>query len=137
MRELLASLAIGVSMILFGLLLLLIFSPPVLAARSCPKGTVEASWYGKESCVNKRDCRTASGERYTGNDMTAAMPDPIHYQRGERWRVTYMGKSVVVRITDYGPAKHLKRGIDLSKAAAKKIGIYLPGTGCVHLERVK
>lgn len=93
-----------------------------------------ASWYGTESCVNKRNCRTANGERFTGNDLTAAMPSLSHI--GERWRVTYKGKSVVVRINDHGPAKHLGRVIDLSKAAAKKIGIYGPGTGHVCMVRV-
>ena len=134
MRELLASLAIGVSMILMAAILWLVFSPPVTAA-GCAGITGIASWYGRESCLVPSNCRTASGERFTGNDMTAAMPSLSHL--GERWRVTYKGKSVIVRINDHGPHKRLGRAIDLSKAAAKKIGIYGPGTGKVCLERVK
>ena len=108
MRELLASLAIGVSMILMAAILWLVFSPPVTAA-GCVGKMVQASWYGMESCVNKSNCRTANGERYTGNDMTAAHRSlPF----GTRVKVTYKGKSVTVRISDRGPAKWTKRDLD-------------------------
>ena len=36
-------------------------------------------------------------------------------------RVTLGPKSVVVRINDRGPAKHLKRGIDLSREAFSRL----------------
>lgn len=96
----------------------------------------EASWYGKESCVNKWDCRTANRERYTGNDMTAAHRTlPF----GTKIRVTFKGKSVTVRINDRGPAGWTGRVLDLSEAAAKKIGLWTgprSGTGKVCWVRV-
>jgi rare lipoprotein A len=45
------------------------------------------------------------------------------------------GKSVVVRINDRFPS-HKGRAIDLSRAAAKAIGLIGPGTGKVRLEVV-
>jgi rare lipoprotein A len=72
----------------------------------------------------------------TGNikNLTAAMPSRKHL--GERYRVTYRGKSVVVRINDVGPAAWTHRGIDLSRAAAKRIGLIHAGVGKVCLERL-
>lgn len=104
--------------------------PAISAAKTCG----QASWYGKESCVNKRDCRTANGERYTGNDMTAAH---LSLPFGTRIKVTYYDKKgkahgpVTVRINDRGPANWTGRVLDLSKAAAQKLGVYGPGTGKV------
>ncbi len=45
------------------------------------------------------------------------------------------GKSVVVRVNDRFPA-HKGRAIDLSRAAAKAIGLIGPGTGRVRIEVV-
>lgn len=106
-------------------------TPPVHAAQQ--KCGVVASWYGAESCVSL-PCWTASGAIFTGNAMTAAMPSRSHL--GERWRVTYRGRSVVVLVNDVGPAARLKRGIDLSRAAAAKLGMIAAGTGRVCIERV-
>ena len=62
--------------------------------------------------------KTASGERFNCNAMTAAHRSLAF---GTYVRVTHAGRSVVVRIDDRGPyAKH--RAIDLSPAAAKRIG---------------
>lgn len=46
------------------------------------------------------------------------------------------GKSTVVEINDLFP-NHKGRLIDLSKGAAKKIGLIGPGTGKVRLEVVR
>ncbi len=76
--------------------------------------------------------KTASGEPYDRNALTAAHRK---LKFGTRVRVTYLktGKSVVVKINDRGPyAKH--RIIDLSKAAAKRIGMLKDGQGKVRLE---
>ena len=87
-----------------------------------------ASHYGTESGP-----RTANGERFTGRDMTAAHRTlPF----GTKLRVTYQGKSVVVRINDRGPAKWTKRDLDLSTAAARKLGMILAGVARVCVERV-
>ena len=101
--------------------------PPAHAAeRICGVG----SYYGTESGT-----RTATGERFTGRDLTAAMPSRTHL--GEHWRVTYRGKSVVVRINDIGPARRLNRIMDLSRAAAERIGLIQAGVGRVCVEQIR
>jgi rare lipoprotein A len=89
-----------------------------------------ASWYGRMFHGRK----TASGEVYDMFAMTAAhktLPIPSYA------RVTNVknGKSVVVRINDRGPF-HAGRIIDLSYAAAVRIGVAAPGNGLVEVERV-
>lgn len=87
-----------------------------------------ASWYGKK--FNGHN--TSNGERYDMYAMTGAhktLPIPSYV------RVTNLdnGKSVVVRINDRGPF-HQGRIIDLSYAAAQRIGILQKGTGRVEVE---
>jgi rare lipoprotein A len=74
-----------------------------------------ASYYGFESGRH-----TASGERFDPNAMTAAHRTlPF----GTLVRVTYRGRSVVVRINDRGPfvkkGGRFTRDIDLSQGAAR------------------
>ena len=89
-----------------------------------------ASWYGKKF----HGLKTASGEPYDMFAMTAAHPTfPIpSYARVTNLKT---GQWVVVRINDRGPF-HSNRVIDLSFAAASKIGIAGPGSGMVEVERV-
>jgi rare lipoprotein A len=89
-----------------------------------------ASWYGKKFHGQK----TASGEVYDMFAMTAAHPTfPIpSYARVTNLKT---GQWVVVRINDRGPF-HSNRIIDLSFAAASKIGIAGAGSGMVEVERV-
>lgn len=89
-----------------------------------------ASWYGRMFHGRK----TASGEVYDMFAMTAAhktLPIPSYA------KVTHLGsgRSVVVRVNDRGPF-HEGRVIDLSYAAAAKLGIAGPGSGPVEVERV-
>lgn len=89
-----------------------------------------ASWYGKKFHGH----RTSNGETYDMYKMTAAhraLPLPSYV------RVTYLrnGRSVIVRVNDRGPF-HPDRVIDLSYAAAKKLGIIPHGTGVVEIETV-
>lgn len=99
---------------------------PVHAAE-CPGQLVTASWYGTES-----GSVTANGERFTGTGMTAAHKTlPF----GTRLRITYRGKSVTVRINDRGPFVK-GRGLDLSHAAAERIGLTAAGVGRVCVERL-
>lgn len=89
-----------------------------------------ASWYGRQFHGN----RTSSGERYDMFAMTAAhptLPLPSYV------RVTHRknGASVIVRVNDRGPFKH-DRVIDLSYAAAVKLGIAAAGTGEVDVVRL-
>ena len=87
-----------------------------------------ASWYGKKF----NGYHTSNGELYDMYAMTGAhktLPIPSYV------RVTNLdnGKSVVVRINDRGPF-HQGRIIDLSYAAAQRIGIHKAGTGRVEVE---
>lgn len=87
-----------------------------------------ASWYGNKF----NGYHTSNGEVYDMYAMTGAhktLPIPSYV------RVTNLdnGKSVVVRINDRGPF-HPGRIIDLSYAAAQRIGIHKTGTGRVEVE---
>ena len=103
-------------------------APEATSGRSLGAGV--ASYYG--SRFHGR--RTANGERFDMNAMTAAHK---RLPFGSRVRVTNPrnGKSVVVRINDRGPFTR-GRTIDLSKAAAQRIGIVSRGHGQVELELV-
>ena len=99
------------------------------AALLCAGGAIAqaeiASCYGPES-----GRRTASGERFDWHAMTAAHRSlPF----GTLVRVTYQGRSVVVRITDRGPFVK-GRDIDLSLGACRAIGLVEAGVGPVAIE---
>ena len=98
------------------------------SGRSLGRGI--ASYYGKRF----HGRRTANGERFDMNALTAAHKKlPF----GTRVRVINPnnGKSVVVRINDRGPYAH-GRTIDLSRAAARKIGLVSRGHGSLKLEQL-
>jgi rare lipoprotein A len=87
-----------------------------------------ASWYGPGFHGKK----TASGERYDQNDLTAAHKKlPL----GSEATVTNVetGKSVEVEINDRGPYVP-GRKIDLSKEAARQLGVINEGTAKVRIE---
>lgn len=88
----------------------------------------KASFYGKPQ-------RTASGERFDPKKLTAAHKSlPLH----SVVRVVNLrnGKSVIVRINDRGPYVR-GRIIDLSTAAAEKIGMIDSGVASVRVEVLK
>ena len=89
-----------------------------------------ASWYGKRFHGQK----TASGESYDMYAMSAAHPTlPIpSYARITSLRT---GQQVVVRINDRGPF-HANRVIDLSYAAAYRLGLIGTGSGEVEIEAI-
>lgn len=89
-----------------------------------------ASWYGGK--FNNR--RTASGERYNMYKMTAAHKSlPLcSYVMVTNLR---NGRKVKVKITDRGPYVR-GRIIDLSYAAAKKLGMVGRGTARVRINAV-
>lgn len=106
------------------------FPPPETPA----VGTVVegiASWYGPDYDGK----RTSSGERFDQDALTAAH---AYWAFGTRVKVTLLstGRSVVVRVNDRFPS-HKGRAIDLSRGAAKAIGLIGPGTGPVRLEVVE
>ncbi len=86
-----------------------------------------ASWYGTKFHGRK----TSSGEVYNLHAMTAAhktLPIPVyvHVKNLDN------GRSVVVKVNDRGPFID-GRIIDLSYAAAKKLGVDGPGTANVEI----
>ncbi len=103
---------------------------PVAERRGRVVATGRASFYGERF----RGRRTASGQRFNPDALTAA------HRRlpfGTRLRVTNVrnGQSVVVRVNDRGPF-HGNRILDLSKAAARRIGMVRSGTARVRIERL-
>lgn len=92
------------------------------------KGT--ASWYGPRF----HGRRTASGERYDMNELTAAHPS-LPFGTLLEVRNVRTGKSVVVRVNDRGPFSK-NRIVDLSFGAAREIGLVLSGTAPVEIYRV-
>jgi rare lipoprotein A len=87
----------------------------------------KASYYGNES-----GSKTASGQRFNQNAMTAAHRSlPF----GTKLRVTHRGQSVVVTVNDRGPFIR-GRVLDLSKGAARAIGLTGAGVGHVTAEVV-
>ncbi|WP_284700254.1 septal ring lytic transglycosylase RlpA family protein [Leeia speluncae] len=89
-----------------------------------------ASWYGKKFHGKK----TSSGEPYDVYGMSAAhrtLPIPSYA------KITNLanGKTVIVRVNDRGPF-HSERVIDLSYAAAFKLGYSSKGSTKVRVERV-
>jgi rare lipoprotein A len=84
-----------------------------------------ASYYGNES-----GSRTASGQRFNQNAMTAAHRTlPF----GTKLRVTHGGRSVVVTVNDRGPFIR-GRVLDLSTGAARAVGLTCAGVGRVTAE---
>ena len=116
--------------LILGLLPSLLMGVPAIAA----DGRQTSVEYGQASYYGPRlhGGRTASGERFDQSKLTAAhrrLPFGTHVL------VTNLdtGKRVTVEITDRGPRPR-KRIIDLSKAAARQIGLH--GTAPVRIEFV-
>lgn len=90
-----------------------------------------ASWYGAKF----HGFNTSNGEVYDMYTMTAAhknlpLPSFVRVTNKEN------GKQVVVRVNDRGPF-HEGRVIDLSYAAAYKLGMLATGTASVKVELIK
>ncbi len=115
---------------------LLIAAAPVAAQDAAPAAPSPASsvlasgmasYYGDAHAGN----RTASGERFDPDGMTAAHRSlPF----GTKLRVTdpATGRSVIVRVNDRGPF-HKSRILDLSEAAARELGIVRRGRALVEI----
>lgn len=102
---------------------MVLWSQPVHACE-----TWRASYYGAES-----GNRTANGERFDGTGLTAAHRTlPF----GTRLKVSYKGHSVIVRVNDRGPWVK-GRQIDLSRAAAVKLGMIRAGVATVCVTMVR
>lgn len=87
--------------------------------------TGQASWY-------KSGFKTANGEYFKPNGLTAAHRT-LPFGTKVRVKNLRNGKSVVVRINDRGPFIR-SRIIDVSKGAAKKIGLIRAGVTRVSIK---
>jgi rare lipoprotein A len=88
-----------------------------LSTPACADQTVRATWYGHELAGN----RTASGERFNPNGLTAAHRS-LPFGTCLRVANPKTGRSVSVRVNDRGP---FTKGVslDLSHGAARAIGM--------------
>ena len=103
---------------------------PVAAPTKSPGAEIargKASWYGP----GFHGRRTANGERFDMNDLTAAHRT-LPFGTRVRVRNTQNGLEVVVRINDRGP-RIRDRIIDLSKAAAAALDLLQAGEAPVVL----
>jgi rare lipoprotein A len=125
MRPLIARLALAAALPLFAGCATLDVGPESLAPRS---ETGLASFYARK--FDGR--RTASGERYDENALTAAHPT---FPFGTRLRVTNLanGRSVEVTVNDRGPFAP-DRIVDVSRRAARELGFLEAGTARVRVE---
>jgi rare lipoprotein A (peptidoglycan hydrolase) len=90
-----------------------------------------ATWYGARFAGR----RTANGERFDPNAMTAAHRS-LPFGTWVEVRRVDTGESIRVRITDRGPWGHEDRIIDLSRAAARALRIVHEGLTKVSLRVV-
>ena len=102
-------------------------APPVVEDKVIERG--RASWYGGRF----HGRRTASGERFDKNALTAAHKT-LPFGTRVRVRSLRNGREVVVRINDRGPFTK-GRVIDLSQAAMKALGLRARGVIRVELLR--
>jgi len=118
------------------------YYPMTVAKAQTYKESGIASWYGYETYNMKDGKMTANGEAFNPKALSAAhkhLPLPTNV------KVTNLnnGKSIIVRVNDRGPfpsdhnASSGKRIIDLSHAAAKKLGFHKNGTTRVKVETVQ
>jgi rare lipoprotein A len=90
----------------------------------------KASYYASKFQGRK----TASGEKYNSQEMTAAHPQ-LPFNTLVRVTNPANGHSCIVRINDRGPFSH-NRMIDVSHTAAQELGIIKAGSALVHMEVV-
>lgn len=90
--------------------------------------TGKASWYGP----NFHGKKTATGDKYDMMGLTCASNQ---YPLGTWLKVTNVrnGKSVVVRVNDRMHPR-MKRLVDLSKGAAKELGMISTGVATVKID---
>lgn len=87
-----------------------------------------ASYYGGGG-RERLNALTASGERFNPEGFTAAHRT-LHF--GTRLQVCYRG-CVTVRVNDRGPAASTGRSLDLSRGAARAIGLTRIGFAAVSV----
>jgi rare lipoprotein A len=131
--------ALGVSALLALILLVGCGKKPRVVA---PTGRIQmrqeglASWYGKGDGYHGK--KTASGERFDRNKLTAAHYN-LPFGTLVRVRNERNGREVTVRINDRFPIETLRKGriIDLSYKAAEQIRMIRDGVVPVELRVIK
>ncbi|OLU32456.1 hypothetical protein BVH03_07260 [Pseudomonas sp. PA15(2017)] len=121
----------SILLIVFSLLLAGCSSTPYSGVPSDYRAEGKASYYGRAHHGN----RTASGERFDQNALTAAHRAlPF----GTQVKVTNLNnnRSVVVRINDRGPFAR-GRIIDVSRKAAEALDMIRSGVAPVRVEGLK
>ena len=115
-----------------GLVASLLLIAPMFAGQAKAKYIGIASWYGKQHQGKKM----ANGERFDRNKLTAAS---WYFPLGTIIRVVNVKnqESVIVTVTDRGPNFRLRRVLDLSEAAADRLGYIEQGTTHVFLYPVR
>lgn len=88
-----------------------------------------ASWY-------QSGARTANGERFRPDGLTCAHRT-LPFGAMVKVTDTASKRSVVCRVNDRGPAKWTGRAIDLSRGAARALGILRKGVVRVTIARVR
>ncbi|MGH8718850.1 MAG: septal ring lytic transglycosylase RlpA family protein [Burkholderiales bacterium] len=116
-----------------GIVVSVLFSPPGFAALETRTG--KASFYAEDF----HGLRTASGEFFDMNELTAAHPT---YPFGTVVLVTNLrnDRQVKLRITDRGPTEKYQdegRIIDVSRGAAEKLKFVEQGLASVRIEVLK
>jgi peptidoglycan lytic transglycosylase len=107
---------------------------PAPSAASDPEAGSQNASYGLASFYSY-DPKTASGEKFDPNELTAAHRTlPF----GTRLRVTNVatGRSVTVRVNDRGPFV-AGRVVDVSRSAAESLGMVGQGVAKVKLDVVQ
>ena len=89
-----------------------------------------ASWYGE----SHRGRIMANGKRFDPDRLTCACWD---HPLGAKLLVSRGRKSVVVTVTERGPAKHLGRAIDLSAAAFRRLADLRVGLVKVRIQPLR
>lgn len=106
-------------------------APPPETHKQPATQSVKASFYGEQHAGE----RTANGEEFNPGELTAAHR---RYPFGTILKVTNPknGKSVRVRVNDRGPYGK-NRSLDLSRRAAREIGVEDAGISSVKVEVIK
>ena len=118
----------------------LIFGMFAVTCNPAHAGGITASWYSEASCRREGTSGImANGRKLNDNKFTGASWD---YKFGTIVRVTNLknGKSILVSITDRGPARRLYRQgrvVDLSVASFKAIANLKDGIIPIKIEIVK
>lgn len=103
-----------------------------LATSPASRNVGIASWYG----YDLQGRLQANGRPFDATKLTCAS---WHHPLGTQLRVTNIsnGRAVAVTVTDRGPARRLKRVVDLSRAAFQSIANLDDGLCTVQIERIE